>query len=382
MPELEQVLQEKLNSLKENNLLRTINNSDRSQGVYIERNGKKLISFCCNDYFGLAQNEYVIEAAISAAWQYGAGAGASRLITGNHPLYGILEKKLATIKNTEDCCIFGSGYLANIGIIPALVGKGDLIIADRLVHSCVYSGVKLSGAEYKRYAHNDLENLSNVLQKNRNKYSNCLIITETIFSMDGDKADINAISKIAKEFDCWLMTDDAHGFGMIESESKADIQMGTLSKGLGSYGGYVCASKIIIDYIKTSAKSLMYSTALPPSVIGAAIASLELIEENPDICKQPLEKARIFADIVGLKKPESAIVPLIIGGEDEVLKVFAQLEGEGFLVAAIRPPTVPKDTARLRFTFSVLHKDEDVRRLAEIVRGNFSPLSEGEEITD
>ena len=369
MPALEEFVRSKNKELEKNSLKRSIKNTYRTtDSVHINRDGKEYISFCCNDYLGLSQDEMVIEASIEAAWRYGAGAGASRLITGNNPLYDELERNLARIKCTEASCIFGSGYLANIGVISALVGKGDLVIADKLVHSCIYDGIKLSGATLKVYSHNSLNKLSNILKEKRKNHSKCLIITETIFSMDGDRAPIEELYKLAEENDAWLMTDDAHGFGVINQENKAHIQVGTLSKAVGCYGGYVCASKEVIDYIKTSAKSLIYSTALPPAVLFSAITALDIMEQKKKKVSEPLRKAKLFTTLLEIKEAESAIVPIIIGGEKETLAAADKLEKTGFLVSAIRPPTVKKGTSRLRVTFSSLHSDKDIEKLASVVK--------------
>ncbi len=366
MPSLDKFTAEKLDKTKENDQYRSLNITERSDGVCVKRNGKELISFSCNDYFGLSQDKKVMQAAMDATEKYGAGAAASRLITGNNPLYQELEKKLAALKNTENALVLGSGYLANIGIIPALMGKKDLIIADKFAHSCILDGARLSGAKLLRFAHNDLENCHYLLKKHRKSYKNCLIITETIFSMDGDRAPLDGLHKLAKKHDSWLMTDDAHGIGIIKG-NKADIQVGTLSKAAGSYGGYVCGSNALIDYITNSAKSLIYSTALPPSVLAASNEAISIIANNPDICQNSLENAQYFAEKMGLKKPDGTIVPLVIGESDAALAASKNLYDNGYLVSAIRPPTIPKGTARLRFTFSSLHKRQDIDNMCALM---------------
>jgi len=373
MPNLDVISQQELDKLKNSNLLRTLSETSRYSDSVIIRNGKKLVSFCCNDYLGLSQNKIVRQAALDATKKYGIGSGASRLVTGNNPLYQQLEQKLAAYKGTSGAVVFGSGYLANVGIIPALVGRNDLIIADKLVHACLIDGAKLSGAKMLRYQHNDLESCNNLLQKNRDKYENCLVITDTVFSMDGDKAPIEELLSIASKYDSWLLSDDAHGLGVMENKKIVNpnyLQMGTLSKAMGSYGGYLCASAKIIEYIKNKARSLIYSTALPPMVIAASIAALEIIEEDVKLVAKPLANAKLFTELLGIKEAESSIVALIIGDEKEAMDASKRLEEEGFLVSAIRPPTVPEGTARLRVTFSALHQRKDIERLAEWVRAN------------
>jgi 8-amino-7-oxononanoate synthase len=367
MPALDEYLQQKISILKHKHLLRTLKTTQRECGVHVQRDGKELISFSCNDYLGLSHHPKVMEAAKVAVDAHGAGAGASRLITGNMPLYDELESALAEYKGTEAACIFGSGYLANLGAIPALVGKGDLIIADKLVHACMVDAARLSGATVMRFAHNNMEHARMLLEGNRGEHHHCLILSETVFSMDGDRTPLQILKRLANEFDAWLMVDDAHGTGWLKNEP-VDILMGTLSKGLGSYGGYVCGSKPLIDYLKTSARSLIFSTGLPPAALAAAIASLAILKEDVALAAKPLENARLFTSLVGLPSAQSAIVPLIIGENDAALKASALLESKGFLVTAIRPPTVPENTARLRFAFSALHTHAQIEAVAAIIK--------------
>jgi 8-amino-7-oxononanoate synthase len=369
MPALDETLQQKISVLEAKQLKRNLRDTQRSDGVHVNRNNHELISFSCNDYLGLSHHPRVKQAAIQAIEKYGTGAGASRLVTGNHPLYETLETALSSYKGTESACVFGSGYLANIGTIPALVGKSDLIIADKLVHACMIDAARLSGATVLRFAHNNLEHCRMLLESHAHEHHHCLILTETVFSMDGDRAPVKALSLLAKEYGAWLMTDDAHGLGVLPHElSTADIQMGTLSKGAGSYGGYVCGSHVLIDYLKTSARSLIYSTGLPPADVAASIAAMHIITTDADLVAKPLKHARLFTSLLGLEPAQSAIVPLVIGESDAALKASALLEAQGFLVAAIRPPTVPEHTARLRFAFSAQHEPSQIEALAAIIK--------------
>ena len=364
MPALDEILQQKLKVLEAKHQRRRVVVTEPVSGVKVRRGGRELISFSGNDYLGLSQHPEVIAAAGAALEKYGAGAGASRLVTGNHPLYEELEAALAAYKGTEAACVFGSGYLANIGIIPALIGKNDLLIADKLAHACALDAARLSGADLMRFAHNNIEHCRMILEENRREYQHCLIFTETVFSMDGDRAPLKELQKLAKEFDAWLMTDDAHGLGIVKSE-KCDIEMGTLSKAAGTYGGYVCGSKVLIDYIKTAARSVIFSTALPPAVVAASIAALKIMPKDG---AKVLSKSRLFTQRLGINEAESAIVPVIVKETEKALKLSALLEEKGYLVAAIRPPTVPENTARLRFTFSALHETQDIEKVAEIVK--------------
>ncbi|HEX7389178.1 MAG TPA: aminotransferase class I/II-fold pyridoxal phosphate-dependent enzyme, partial [Acidiphilium sp.] len=346
----------------------------RGRGAMLDRAGKRLISFCCNDYLNLSVHPEVVAASVEATKRYGAGSGASRLVTGDHPLYGILEAKLAALKQTEDAVVFGSGYLANTGIIPALAGKPDAVFVDELSHSCIWTGARLSGAALSVFRHNDVDHLAALLAAGRGKARHALIVTDGVFSMDGDLAPIGELAALADANDAWLMTDDAHGIGVLNGGhgsahgAAVPLQMGTLSKAIGAYGGYLCASRAVCDLIRNRARSFVYTTGLPPGVVAAAIAALDLIEREPAYCAEPLRKARLFTDALGLPDAQSPIVPLILGPAEAALAAQAELEAHGFLVAAIRPPTVPEGTARLRFTFTAEHDETDIRRLAELVR--------------
>lgn len=365
MPALDDIVRQKTAILEHRGQKRSLVPSERGVGVRVERGGKALISFSCNDYLGLSHHPEVIKAASAALAQYGAGAGASRLVTGNCPLYDELENLLAEQKGTEAACVFGSGYLANIGTIPALVGAGDLILADKYIHACMIDAARLSGATLMRFAHNNLDHCKMLLEANRHEHQNCLILTETVFSMDGDRAPVRALKALANASGSWLMTDDAHG---LATESLAEVQMGTLSKAAGSYGGYVCGSKALIDYLKTAARSLVYSTALPPATLAASIAALRIMKAQPELVQQPLQHAKHFTSLLGLPVAQSAIVPVILKENDKALAASKYLEERGFLVSAIRPPTVPENTARLRFTFSALHETKDIEAVAAIIK--------------
>ena len=379
MDTLTRFADEKLTAIAKRNLRRTLHPTGRLPPIVAERDGRKLISFACNDYLGLSQHARVKEAAVQAIGRYGVGAGASRLVTGNNPLYGELEATLARIKGTEAALVFGSGYLANIGIIPTLIGKRDLIVGDVLMHSCMHAGARLSGAKTVLFDHNDVADCRARLAAHRAAHPKCLVMTEGVFSMDGDRAPVKALARLAREFDAWFMTDDAHALGVIGdgrgsafADGGADgekidlpLQMGTLSKAAGAYGGYLCASAPVIDLIANRARSLFYSTALPPAVLASATEALKMIEEDRDLVAKPLAKARLFTERMGLIAAQSAIVPMIVGDPQKALIAAAALEDEGFLVIAIRPPTVPEGTSRLRFTFSAAHTDGDIERLAE-----------------
>ncbi len=359
-------------------LTRALRPTLRADGLIVERGGKKLISFSCNDYLGLSRHPKVIAAAMAATETYGAGAGASRFVTGDNPLYGEVEARLARLKGTNGAIVFGSGYLANLGIIPALLGDGDLIVGDELMHACMHGGSRLARAKILLFRHNDADHCAELLAKHRADHRHALVMTEGVFSMDGDAAPVKRLAAIAKAQDAWLFTDDAHALGVIGdgkgsahadgADGQVPLQMGTLSKAVGAYGGYLCADADTLDLVRHRARSLIYSTGLPPAALGAANAALDLIENDAELVEKPLAKARLFTDALNLPPAQSAIVPVMLGEPKRALAAAAQLEEAGFMVVAIRPPTVPAGTSRLRVTFSAAHDDADVLRLAETMR--------------
>lgn len=370
MSSLDEFARRKLTSLEQAHLRRSLVPTGRQEGLWVERNGKTLLSFSCNDYLGLSHHPELKAAAAEAIERYGVGAGASRLVTGDHPLYSELERRLARMKGAEAACVFGSGYLANAGIAPVLVGRGDLILIDELAHSSLWTGARLSRAEVLTFRHNDLGHARQLLRENRSRHPHALILTEGVFSMDGDRAPLPELANMARETDTWLMADDAHDldFGSA-ARAGVPLQIGTLSKAIGAYGGYVCASQPVIDLIRNRARTLIYTTGLPPPVVAASIAALDLIQREPERLSIPLQKARAFTRGAGLPEAQSAIVPVVIGEADAAVRASTTLAAEGYLAVAIRPPTVPEGTARLRFSFSAAHSDGAVARVADLVRG-------------
>ncbi|GJE55275.1 MULTISPECIES: aminotransferase class I/II-fold pyridoxal phosphate-dependent enzyme [Methylobacterium] len=345
-------------------LRRRLAATERGDGTLARRAGRDLVSFSCNDYLGLSHDPRVVAAATEALARYGAGAGASRLVTGNHPPLIALEERLAAHKGTETALVFGSGYLANLGIVSGLVGAGDLILVDALGHSCFFAGAKLSGAETLRFRHNDLAHLATLLGKHRGKARRAMILTERVFSMDGDRAPLDGILALAEAHDAWVLVDDAHGLGVVEPGARAPLEMGTLSKTLGSYGGYLCASRPVIDLLTCRARSFVYTTGLPPASAAAALAALDIVEAEPERAARPLALARRFTARLGLPEAQSPIVPVVVGEAETALALSSALEARGFLVVAIRPPTVATGTARLRVAFSAAHSEAQVDAIA------------------
>ncbi|WP_366524283.1 8-amino-7-oxononanoate synthase [Maricaulis sp.] len=377
-PSLEKFAARKLAGLEKRQLRRCLKESNNSAGMQVERDGQTYVNFCSNDYLGLANDPRVIKAAQDATARYGAGSGASRLVTGGHHLLFELERRLARLKGTEDCIVFGSGYLANLAIAPALLGVGDLVLVDELAHACIHAGAELSRAQIRKFRHNDLDHLRELLDTERSAYRHAMIMTDGVFSMDGDFAPLPEMLALADRYDAWTLVDDAHAVGVVgdgkgssayfEPQATAPLQMGTLSKALGSYGGYLCASHTVCELLRTRARPLVFTTALPPPSIGAALAALDIVESDAKRRERPLELAKRFCAAVGLPVPVSPIVPVLLGSEARALDASARLQDQGFLVTAIRPPTVPRGTARLRITFSATHTEADIDQLAQGVR--------------
>ncbi|MFV9877987.1 MAG: aminotransferase class I/II-fold pyridoxal phosphate-dependent enzyme [Anaplasma ovis] len=361
---LEGVLKARCESIASKGLLRkvaTITRQPDSRRVTTAE-GMQLISFSCNDYMSLANHSAVKRAAIEAIELYGVGAQASRLVTGNHPLYKEIEEKIARIYHTEAALVFSSGYLANVGSISAIVGRHDMILADRLIHASAVDGAKLSGARLYRFMHNDLAHCEELLRKYRKMHRHCLVLVEGIYGMDGDLAPVDELVKVAREYSAWLAVDVAHSFGMT-STLQPDMYIGTLSKATGALGGYVCSSKTVIEYLQNAARSLVYTTALPPAIVAAASAAIDIARES---CEIPITLAREFCKAMELPEPKSHIVPIIMRDSRSAVHAAQILAQKGFLVAAIRPPTVP--TPRLRLAFTAAHTLQDVHRLCEALR--------------
>ena len=366
MPGLREFARGQLAIAEERALRRRLVETERIGAGRVRRGREEYVSFSCNDYLGLAHHPDVVAAARDAIERYGTGAGASRLVTGSHPPYVELETLLAEMKGTERALVFNSGYMANLGTIPALVGEKDLVVADRLCHACMWDGARLSGATVVRFDHNDLEHCSQLLTKLRSSSRRCLILTETVFSMDGDLGPVQELGELASRHDAWLLTDDAHGLG-IRPTRPADVQMGTLSKAAGSSGGYVCGSSELVAWLENRARTLMYTTGLPPASVAAATAALRIIRDDPELRTRPLLNARRFTAALGRPPAQSSIVPVVLGEPERALSASAMLESHGFLVVAIRPPSVPPGTARLRFAFSAMHQPEAIDRAAALL---------------
>jgi len=327
---------------------------------------------------GLTHHPEVIKAAKDAIDKFGTGAGASRLISGTTILHQQLEEKLAQYKGCEAAIVFPTGYMANIGTISTILNPTDTdphtntVIIDRLNHASIIDACKLSKAKLQVYPHKDMGALEKILKRSA-KFSKRLIVTDLVFSMDGDIAPIQEIATLAQKYDAMLMTDEAHATGVLTQDTGHRTQdliiMGTLSKALGSLGGFICGSQELIDYLRNKARSFIYTTALPPANCAAALKALELLETQPEIQQKLWENISYFRScVLGLESCSSPIIPIIIGETEKTLEVSAKLFEHGIYVSAIRPPTVPKGQSRLRITLSALHTKEDIKCLASLLQ--------------
>ena len=376
--------QQELAAIEDGGLLRSLRPLDSAQGTKITLNGRSVLNFSSNDYLGLADHSALKEAAVRAVERYGAGAGASRLICGSLAIFHELEKALADWKRTEACLTFSTGYAAACGTVPALVGKNDVIVVDKLIHACVIDAARLSGATLRAFRHNDPDDLERILKHTRERRprANVLVVTESVFSMDGDLAPLRELVALKNRHGAWLMVDEAHATGLlgerraglIESlglSDSVDVQMGTLGKALGASGGYVCGSRPLIDLLINRARSFIFSTAPVPAAAAAALAATRLIQstEGAERCAQTWRNVRRLAGApIGTgplnPAPTSAILPFIVGDETEAVRLGERLLERGFLAPAIRHPTVRRGRARLRITLSAGHRESEVDELA------------------
>lgn len=370
----------KLDNFNEKKLIRHINSFDKTGGI-IFQNNKRILNFSTNDYLNLSNHPYVKEKAIKATEKYGAGSGSSRLVSGTLSIHEELEAKIAHHKNYPDALVFGSGYMANIGIIPSLANRKDVIISDRLVHSCILDGIKLSGAKHVRFKHNDLISLKTRLQECSDIQNKKIIVVESVYSMDGDLAPLKEIFALAEKHNALLMVDEAHATGTIgnsgrglinqlDLESKIPFAMGTMSKGIGSYGGFIACSNNFKKLLIQEASSFIYTTALPPSAISASIAAIEIMERESSLGLNLQKKSTKFRKImnesgIDTMNSKSQIIPIVIGDNQKTLNIAERLSKEGIIVGAIRPPTVPEGSARLRVSISLAHTEEDLIFAAE-----------------
>lgn len=371
---LDKVLGEALEDISRRNLRRRLREVTTPQGPQVVVEGCAFSNFSSNDYLGLAAHPALKEAALAEWDRGGFGTGASRLVCGTLSAHEELEAALAAFKRTEAALGFSSGYAAALGTIPALCGSSDVVILDKLAHACLVDAARLSGAVLRVFPHNNLEKLESHLAwaRQRHPEARCLVVVESIYSMDGDAAPLREVVALAERFEAWIFLDEAHGVGVLgeggrglaEEEGVADridVQMGTLGKALGSHGAYIAGSALLRDYLVNRARSFIYSTAPPAPVAAAARAALGIVQgrEGEELRKRLSANMVRLASVLGAAPPRAAILPWIIGEETAALSLSGKLSASGALVPAIRYPTVAKGTARLRFTGSALHSEKD-----------------------
>ena len=380
MTAFERDLSQRLKAIRAEGLYRELREVDSPQGTHLMVEGKRLLNFSSNDYLGLANHATVKNAAREAIETQGAGSGSARLICGSLKVHQELEGALAEFKGTEAALTFSSGYATAIGTICALLEKTDVIIIDKLVHACLVDGAKLSGAKLRVFAHNDVNELEDILKWAREKKATrILIVTESVFSMDGDLAPVREIIELKERYGAWLMLDEAHATGLFgahrrglaeafELADRVDIQMGTLGKALGSAGGYICGSRALVEFLINRARTFLFSTAPVPAAAAAARAAIGIVRSE----KGEELRTRLWARVDQLKNGliggpwklpivQSPIIPLIIGDEQDAMNTAAHLRTAGILIPAVRYPTVARGQARLRLTASAAHTPEDIQ---------------------
>ena len=375
-------ISEELENLKSSGLYRTLRTIEGPQGPRVKIDGKDIVLLCSNNYLGLADHPRLKEAAIKAIERYGVGSGASRLVSGTMKLHEELEERIARFKGTEAALVFNSGYTANTSVIPALVGRGDIVFSDKLNHASIIDGCVLSRAELKRYQHKDVEGLEFLLKDGRSEERGArsprrLIVTDSIFSMDGDIAPLPEIVTLAKKYCAMVMIDDAHATGVLGKSGKGSlehfdlkckediIQIGTLGKALGTFGAYIGGSRELIDCLINKARGFIFSTSLPPSVLASAMAAIDLIEDEPELRQALWEKTWYLQkglDSLGFDTmgSETQIIPVFIGDTGKTMEFSRRLLEEGVFVSGIRPPTVPEGKSRLRATVMANHSYDDL----------------------
>ena len=382
--DFDEFLSGELKRIDEAGLLRRLRRMDSPQGAQVICDGAPLVNFSSNDYLGLAAHPRLREEAGRVLEETGSGAGASRLICGNHREHERLEETLARFKNTEAALSFSTGYAAAVGVIPAIVGAGDVVILDKLCHASLVDGARLSGANLRVFPHNHLEKLASHLRWAREKFpaARVLVVVESVYSMDGDLAPLREIVELKERSGAWLMVDEAHGVGVLgpcgrglsealDLGGRIEIQMGTLGKALGSSGAYVCGSRALRDFLINRARSFIFSTAPSPATAAASRAALEILESpaGVELVSRLWENLRALEAGLPGRTVESAIVPVVIGDERKAVEISRRLQEAGYLVPAIRYPTVARGSARLRIALSAAHAREEIAGLVKAVNG-------------
>ena len=367
-------LEKKLGNLKDEGLYNNIRTLESPQGAWVEINGKEVLNFSSNNYLGLANHDETVKAAKKSLDEYGIGPGAVRSIAGTMSLHNELEKKLAEFKKVEAAITFQSGFCANLAVIPALVGKGDTIISDELNHASIIDGCRLSGAKVEVYKHGDMESLEEVLQSDLKGRK--LIVTDGVFSMDGDIAPLPEIVELAKKYDALVMVDDAHGEGVLgthgrgivdhfELHGEVDVEIGTFSKAIGTVGGCAAGSAKLIEYLKQQGRPFLFSSAVTPPDVAATIKSIEILEKDDTLVRKLWNNGDLFKEKMkeagfDVGHSETPITPVMIGDAKDASEMSSKLFAEGVFAQSIGYPTVPKGKARIRVMISATHSEEDL----------------------
>ena len=375
----EQFAQE-CDALSKEGLLRTLRVLPAAGGKIVV-DGRAVLNFSSNDYLKLAGDDRVKSASARAVAECGCGATASRLMSGSLALHEELERRLARLVGCERALVFGSGFLTNLGVVTSLAGRGDAIFADRLCHASLIDGARLSGARFHRFGHNDVAHLEELLRRHAPK-GRSVILSDSVFSMDGDVAPVEALSRAAERSGAVLVIDEAHAIGVFGRGGgvcrqmgcgvRTDVVVGTLSKALGGYGGFAAGSAEVVKLLVNKARSFIYSTGLPPACLGSALGALDAIEETPAMGEKLLNRAADFRKLLSregldVSRSGSPIVPVMVGDNEKAVELSRRLFERGVIAVAIRPPTVPAGTARLRLSVTLAHEEEDLEMAARVL---------------
>lgn len=377
-------IDKELNDIKDRELFRVLTELESGQSPQISIGGRKFILLSSNSYLGLSIDKKVRKAAIDALRKYGTGSGGSRLVSGSTDLHKQLEDRLADFKKTEAAILFSSGYLANVGTISSLIGKGDTVYSDELNHASIIDGCRLSKAVTRIYRHCDSGHLKSLLQRDRNRKVRKLIVTDSIFSMDGDLAPLPEIGELADKYGCMLMIDEAHATGVLgargsggteyfKMEDRVPIVMGTLSKAVGSLGGYIAGSQKLIDFVRNRVRSYIFDTSLPAASLAASLAAIDIIEKEPERREHLWMLIKMFKMGLGnagltVLPSHSAVIPILVGEEGKALKFASALREQGIFTPAVRPPSVPRGKSRIRATVMALHTKKQILKSIEAFR--------------
>jgi len=383
-------IKEELKQIHDKQLFRLLTELETGQSPEVTISGKSYVLFGSNSYLGLSVDPKVVESAKLALEKYGTGSGGSRLVSGSFDLHRMLEERIARFKNTESSILFSSGYLANIGTISALVGSDDIIYSDELNHASIIDGARLSRSTVKIYKHLDLNHLQELIESDKNTKCRKLIVTDTVFSMDGDLVPLPELVEISEKYGCILMIDEAHATGVLGKrgsgatehfgvEDRVPVVMGTLSKAVGSLGGYIAGSKELIDFIRNRVRSYIFDTSLPPASLAASITAIDIIENEPQRREHlwnMVKKFKTGIEDSGLRvlPSHSAIIPVLIGDAEPALNFAKMLRENGVFTPAVRPPSVPHGMCRIRVTIMATHTQEHIDTALKAFRAAYEPI--------